>query len=649
MRKVISLFVLVFVGIFLCGMGSAEYNATDLPVYDEATGFYNISTCSQLQNMKFNLTANYQLVNDIDCAETSSWNEGAGFEPIGNCGMDEFSSCDGVEDIPFNGSFNGNYYVIENLYSNWNIDAVGLFGYVDYGNFSNVYLKNFHLSGFSGVGGLVGALESRVLINNVGVVGDSVIESCSGMCGGMIGNGYGNNLFLSEINNSFNEVDIILPGANMAGGVGGYTSRFNYNNVYNTGNISGLDHLGGITGDGDYITFKNVYNTGTIGVNSPFIGGIIGVPAEISIIDSFNTGAIYSSFEGYEETDSSGSLSGRPTISVTVNNSYWLYIEGYTMDHCYSDALEIPQNDGCVMIEDPITQNYFFDSANEPLLNWDFETVWIEQGDDYPLLSWQLIESIMPIVYLFPIENSTSTSRTFTYNVSDDSAIANCKLYVENEEKSANITAVNQSSQNNELYFSPIGVGTYVSYISCIDQYGNIGNSNNITFQVLEEVEEQTTSGGGSSYTLSQNVLDEGLVRNVWKGVVWKFNAGNENHTITFNDIYTDSLVFTIASTPRIFTVKLNESILIDVEEDGVYDLNVTYNKYYGRLANVGIKAVSVKYGEEAVESGEAEVEVIVEPENYTDWIIGIIIVALIIVGLVLVNRKRSRAASKKK
>jgi hypothetical protein len=259
--------------------------------------------------------------------------------------------------------------------------------------------------------------------------------------------------------------------------------------------------------------------------------------------------------------------------------------------------------------------------------------------------------SVSPVVNLFPVANSTDGDKTFYYNISDDSNISGCTLYLDDVGGVNNSTTINKS-ENNSLGGTTISVGTHSAYVSCIDQWGNVGNSSNVTFEVIAVLEETPTSSGGStSYGLSSEALENGFSRNVGSNFVWKFNAGNENHTITFNDIYTDSLVFTIASTPRIFTVKLNESILIDVEEDGVYDLNITYNKYYGRLANVGIKAVSVKYGEEdigVVDSGETEVEVIVEPESNTDWIIGIIVVALIIIGLVLVNKRRARAVSRK-
>ncbi|MDP2924880.1 MAG: PKD domain-containing protein, partial [Nanoarchaeota archaeon] len=40
--------------------------------------------CQELQNMKNDLTASYMLQNDINCYETKTWNNGKGFEPIGN-------------------------------------------------------------------------------------------------------------------------------------------------------------------------------------------------------------------------------------------------------------------------------------------------------------------------------------------------------------------------------------------------------------------------------------------------------------------------------------------------------------------------------------------------------------------------------------
>ena len=44
---------------------------------------FDISTCTGLENVKDDLTAHYQLINDIDCSESKNWNEGKGFQTIG--------------------------------------------------------------------------------------------------------------------------------------------------------------------------------------------------------------------------------------------------------------------------------------------------------------------------------------------------------------------------------------------------------------------------------------------------------------------------------------------------------------------------------------------------------------------------------------
>jgi hypothetical protein len=45
---------------------------------------YVITNVKQLQEMKYDLKAHYVLGNDIDASETKNWNNGQGFEPIGD-------------------------------------------------------------------------------------------------------------------------------------------------------------------------------------------------------------------------------------------------------------------------------------------------------------------------------------------------------------------------------------------------------------------------------------------------------------------------------------------------------------------------------------------------------------------------------------
>jgi len=107
---------------------------------------YVIRDAYDLQNMSSNLTAYYILGNDIDANITSTWNGGAGFEPIGN-----------MTD-PFTGSFDGRGYSITGLYINRpNDDYVGLFGSVGYsGTVHDLDLKDANVTGRDYTGAVAG-------------------------------------------------------------------------------------------------------------------------------------------------------------------------------------------------------------------------------------------------------------------------------------------------------------------------------------------------------------------------------------------------------------------------------------------------------------------------------------------------------------
>jgi hypothetical protein len=118
MIKRSNLLGIVLVFVFLAGFVCAEYDPNDDPV-DLGSGWYGISTCSQLQNINtFGLDKKYKLLNNIDCLDTVNWNGGFGFEPIGNCGS--YNKCVnwGQHNKFFSGTFYGNGFVISDLFIN---------------------------------------------------------------------------------------------------------------------------------------------------------------------------------------------------------------------------------------------------------------------------------------------------------------------------------------------------------------------------------------------------------------------------------------------------------------------------------------------------------------------------------------------------
>ncbi len=139
---------------------------------------YKILTVTDLQNMSEDLTACYKLGDNIDASKTKTWNNGKGFEPIGD------------EENRFTGILDGNGYSITNLYINrTDSNNIGLFSVLDeYSVIKNITIKNCVIKGREYVGCIAGSngLYNGGVIQNITV---STVEKIIGFSsvGGIVG------------------------------------------------------------------------------------------------------------------------------------------------------------------------------------------------------------------------------------------------------------------------------------------------------------------------------------------------------------------------------------------------------------------------------------------------------------------------------
>ena len=216
----------------------------------------------------------------------------------------------------YSGTFDGNDKTISGLYfhDEWT-SYVGLFGYIKDGTVKNVHIKDSYFYGDAFIGGLVGCVESGLVID---CSSSATVESGSDYVGG-------------------------IAGANMPtiGGVVGLncatyeTSSATVTNCYNTGWVDSYDNLaGGIVGmnkadqDSPKATIENCYNTGKLTVRSEIAGGIVGEnnawfnSATASIKNCFNIGAI-------PDYDNCGGIAGinnrfYDSATASITNCYYL-------------------------------------------------------------------------------------------------------------------------------------------------------------------------------------------------------------------------------------------------------------------------------------------------------------------------------------
>ena len=274
-----------------------------------------------LQNLanSTNLTGNFVLGSDINASSTSTWNNGAGFIPIGNSSN------------AYTKSFDGLSHTISDLIISKDGNA-GLFGSVDFDSGSsikNLNLKNIDITSTSDYnGGLIGELKgnnqtSILDIKNVHVTGNSSIKSADTddyYFGGLIGSADG-----VEIENVSSSASVSY-GQEWVGGLIGEFRNSILTRGYATGTVTEENNgtyqgIGGLIAESTNSDIIESYATGdVIAPNSNDVGGLIGkfkVSAESTyyIKKSYSTGDVTG--QNYV-----AGLLGNVDASVEIEDSY---------------------------------------------------------------------------------------------------------------------------------------------------------------------------------------------------------------------------------------------------------------------------------------------------------------------------------------
>lgn len=373
---------------------------------------YLITDTRELQAMNAELDAHYVLEADLDASVADSWNDGHGFEPIGD-GNDEFT-----------GMFNGNSHTISNLSIERDESEVGLFGATDDGALlTNVELVDLTvMSASSGnnarVGGLVGwdkggKIKNSSVTGHVtndgtgsnprvgGLAGQSsgnISDSHTagtvtggGRAGGLVGDNRG------DISDSYSSTDVTGSGNLVGGLIGANGFGADIYGSYTTGTVDGHDNVGGLVGSIESGDITESYATGAVDGNDN-VGGLVGF-SEVTISRSYATGSV-------DGNNRVGGLVGEN--GGTVENSYW-DIETTTQDGSAGGV-------GLTTIE--------MKSAHNKLDGFDFENTWdvvSDQDVSYPYLQAnpqdpepgrEMIEDITISLEDDEIEQSQTTAAT---------------------------------------------------------------------------------------------------------------------------------------------------------------------------------------------------------------------------------------------
>lgn len=292
---------------------------------------YIITNVEELQQMKNDLDAYYELGNDVDASETYTWNEGRGFGPVGN------------HTSPFTGVFDGRGRTIKALHINRPSDTgVGLFGYTSGAEISRIGLIDADVCGNYYVGSLVGGCRDGSVVSNCYAAGEVTISesgSSDAKSGGLVGA-----CGRSTISQCYSAVNVTA-----------LSSRYQ---------IGGLCGYSRARSDDPPALIINCYSAGTVTSNGYKVGGLLGDAdgRNSTVSKCYSVGRVNGSHKK--------GLVGFNYRSPTIEDSYWDK-EASTCSSSYG---------GMGKTTAEMMQQATF-------ANWDFVNVWdLPENESYPSL-----------------------------------------------------------------------------------------------------------------------------------------------------------------------------------------------------------------------------------------------------------------------
>ena len=417
----------LFITFQFCLIYSASLSAQFAGGNGSLANPYQVATLQQLQEISNHLDKHFILLQDIDASETTSWNSGQGFIPIGD------------EANAFSGHLNGQGFTISGLQINRPNKAYnGLFGHINEGSISDLHLTEISVQGENITGGLTGKVTSGEIQNSsvegkikgrthvgglvgfnrgrienneakveatgtsyigglVGINRGRIIQSKSSSkvngtghnAGGLVGNNYD-----GLISESIAEGTVTGEKASSIGGLSGSNGGL-ITRSYSTADVSGKSYVGGLVGNNHSGEIKWSYSTGTVsGFN--LVGGLAGVNRRNGKIE-----------ETYTVSKVTGTLETGGFIGVNrdpVKAGYWDKEKSGQ-----SIAVSTGNAEGITALNsDEITGNLSYENMS----GFSFNSIWGYVPDKTPQLLWTTSYFVIREVFS---PTSTITSGDFIY------------------------------------------------------------------------------------------------------------------------------------------------------------------------------------------------------------------------------------------
>lgn len=308
--------------------------------------------------------------------------------------------------------------------------------------------------------------------------------------------------------------------------------------------------------------------------------------------------------------------------------------------------------------------NFNYNFSVEDVYAWNcvaYNNQSFSNSDENYTITYDATYPNITLVSPFPTsETSSSVSKTFYYNVSDDYGVANCSLVINGVVDSTNSSITNLTQPHS--FSKTVTPAVYVWSVNCTDNANNQNNSEEKSFTITTPATVTTSSsggggGGGGSATISGQTyslpsiitsVDEGATQEIKKEDKILFSiptssSDKKEHTIKPLVIAKNYVKLEIKSEPINATIYIGETKNLDLDGDDFDDLIIKLNSINNGKANLTIKT----FNEINIEAGvtgnvveeKVEEKAIPEDEKVSDVlqrIKDVLLVVLIVAVLVI-------------
>ncbi len=321
---------------------------------------YQVSTVNDLQDCQNFLTSHFIQICDIDASETSGWNDGAGFSPIGD------------DSNMFRGYYDGQGYTIDGLYIDRpSRNYTGFFGKVRNCELQNIRFENCSITGAMCVGALAGD-GSNIYVSGCYVDGT---VSGSEYVGSVVGHTGDDSL----IQNCSSNGSATSSGRQVAGITAYLGQLSSIKRCCNTAQVYSPSRCGGIAGlCAGNSSIQCCYNTGAI-IGDSIMGGIVGKTYGTSFVQCYSTGYVSSG-------TNSGGLSGQSSGS-SYNACFWNVESSYQSTSAGGIGLTRAEMNTLSTYTDA-GWDFVSETANGTNDYWDMD-IYGDAYYRYPSLAWE--------------------------------------------------------------------------------------------------------------------------------------------------------------------------------------------------------------------------------------------------------------------